>query len=537
MLGIYAQNGQIDLGLAQPLIDDFVQGGNRFSSFLHFSGCILVSVNELQEENNFIDCEHGKIIYAGNVFEENNSSSEQAIKNCFENRLRIDQLVGAFTAACYSPESHNLQLINDKFGMRPLFWANLKGHLFFCSEFEPLNLLPKLSLNQDAVAEYFSLGTTLGEKTFRNEITNLVPASHLEINRESISIKRYWQPSIKIDAQKSLRDHAISIAATLKTVVQTSLAQITNPLCLLSAGADSRLILTCMEPNLRKEMPFLTSNLSILKPEEDKDVIGANALAAHLGLSKHEVTKMAFAELDFGKDYFDRNRHLRAKKVIGGWHGGEFLGGFCNSAAPIHANIKRSDVEARMRTTLSRRFIRQLRQHPFDALQAELAKLPAENRDFHFQIQQLSRGFFTNIYFGSRGHWLQPWQTIIHGYSPFWDSRFLNALLQIPFELIANYKLYNEIFASSLQELTQIPSNSPLTNRADSSIPKMKEGIEPKFALQPKYQKALEEYLTDKQTWKRRQYPRWGFKKQLKDGNSRLTMQFIDFEAWMRRFG
>lgn len=37
----------------------------------------------------------------------------------------------------------------------------------------------------------------------------------------------------------------------------------------------------------------------------------------------------AYSELAFGPGYFDRERQLRPANLLGGWHGGELLGGCC----------------------------------------------------------------------------------------------------------------------------------------------------------------------------------------------------------------
>jgi hypothetical protein len=339
-----------------------------------------------------------------------------------------------------------------------------------------------------------------------------------------------------MDHSSSIEQHAHRITAIMKTVVTQMLDQLTNVRCLLSAGADSRLILSCLTPEQRMGVPWLTSNLSILPPEEDKDVIGARALAVRLQLD-HEVLPIAFSELDFGADYFDQVKNSRWKKIVGGWHGGEFLGGFCSLAAPIRKPLTYREVDATLHHLFSWRFRRKLEAHPFELYQAALSRSTAENRDFHFQIQQFGRSFFTNIYRGSRGNWLQPFEIINQGFSPFWDSRFLQAILQVPFELVAGYQLYNVIFRDCLCELTDIPSNSPLTLREDTALLRMTTGTDPKVALKPKYQTALNQYAADRATWRRHIYRKRRMRKTLQDGDAPTTMQFIDFEAWLRRYG
>jgi hypothetical protein len=543
MLGIYALDGRINQTLVKPVVDDFISGGDRFASQKFFPGCLLVSVNELEGEDNLIQAEGSADIglFVGSVFSDAspNSDPKAILASHLGNLSAFDalELEGAFTLAFYQPEQHRLTVCNDKFGVRPLFVAESEGHVFFCSEYEPLNLLKSKTINHQAIADYFCFGTTLNGETFREGIENLPPANvtawEKGIKREQV----YWQSKLKIDRSSSIEVHAIALAVTLKEVVNSSFAQLSNPLCLLSAGADSRLIVTCLDAEKRKQIPYLTSNLSVLAAVDDRDVIGANAVAEKLGLSLHEVTKMAFAEEDFGTDYFIRNRQLRAQKVFGGWHGGEFLGGYCLKAAPIRAALTEIEVNESLKKNFSWWFRRKLKSHPFVAYQSARKAITSENQDLHFMIDQMTRGFFSNIYMGSRGHWLQPWQIIIHGYSPFWDSRFLQQLLTVPMEMLENYNLYNKIFALAFPELIEIPSNSPLTNRDDSCIPKLTAGKEPKIVLQPLYQNALNSFRDDSRVWKRGQYPKLGFKQHLEDGMNPATIKFIDFEAWFRHFG
>jgi hypothetical protein len=540
-LGIYHKQKALSLAMVQPMIDAFGGYAHRYLTQRHFPGFLFVSANEQQNETVFSDGTGMIAGLVGTLAVNGNASTKMAdsLLEAWQERAitGLAAMEGAFTGAVYDPTAHRLVLVNDKFGMRPLFVCETAEYVAFCNEWEPLLKTPGFQFVPDlsAIAAYFCLGTTLGAQTFAEGIRNLPPGTVLQASGQSVQESTYWEANLPIDRTATIEEHAARIVDVMRTVVPQLLDQLTNVACLLSAGADSRLILSCALPRQRLAVPWLTSRLSILAAEEDKDVIGAKALAARLGL-EHEVMEMAFSELEFGPAYFDQVRNNRWKKIVGGWHGGEFLGGFCSLAAPIRKTPSRTEVEEKLQQVFSRRFRRQLGQHPFDVHEAARGAITAENQDFYFQIQQFGRGFFTNIYQGSRGHWLQPYEIVNQGFSPFWDSRFLQALLQVPFEMVAGYQLYNVIFRDHLRELTDIPSNSPLTLRPDSSLQRMTEGTDPKVALKAKYQQALAAFAADRRTWRRRMYRRWRMRKSLGNGDAPSTMQFIDFEAWWRRY-
>ena len=543
ILGIYHRACRLELQHVQPMIDALGAFPHRYMTRRTFPGFVAVTVSELEGEHGFAmqplatcaGAVAGTLVAGDRLHARAADGFWEAWQangaDCFA------ELEGAFVAMAYDAASHHLHLANDKFGMRPVFVCETGDYVAFCSEIEPLLRLPgyRFALDKATTAEYFCLGTTLDGHTFAEGIYNLAPGSVLEARSGAVSKRSYWEPRIAIDHSRSIVEHAAHLVAVLKTIVSQMLAQLTNVRCLVSAGADTRLILSCMTEAERNSISFLTSSLAVLPIDDDRDVIGALALVERLGL-QHEIKRVAFSELEFGTEYFDRMKEQRFKKVLGGWHGGEFLGGYCSKAAPIRQAPNVEDIDAKLRDTFSRRFLRELPRHPMEGYREANAQIVAENHDFLFQIQQLGRAFFSGVYYGSRGSWLQPYEIVNLGFSPFWDSRFLQALLAVPFELVADYQLYNVIFRDVLPQLTDIPTTSPLSQRADTAIPRMTSGQDPKVVLHPKYQKALDSYRKDRRTWLRHQYRWWRLRRQLRDGNAVATMQFIDFEAWWRRY-
>lgn len=543
ILGIYHHQQAITKASVQPMIDRLGAFEHRHLTIQAFPGCILASANELPSESDFAPADGSgmAVLAIGTMVYQN--VAKASVATCLagawgqSGRQALPDLEGAFAGAIYDPQAHSLTLLNDKFGMRPLFVLETADCVAFCNEIEPLLHLPGYRFEQDVdvVAEYFCLGTTLDGHTFARGIRNLAPASCLHVQAGKSTANVYWTPDIVIDHRLSMVDHATRISATLRTIIGELCAQLTNLSCLVSAGADTRLILSCIPADRLPQMNFLTSSLAVLPIEEDRDVIGALALVKRLSL-QHQILRIAFSEMEFGVAYFDRIKGMRSQKILGGWHGGEYLGGFCSLAAPIREPLDFASVDAKLRETFSWYFRRQLKRHPHASYLAAQAQVDIENQEFYFRILQMGRAFFSTTYYGSRGSWLQPYEIVNQGYSPFWDSRFLQALLAVPFEMVAGYGLYNAMFRECLPALIDLPSNSPLTNRPDSVIARMTVGQDPKVVLQPKYQSALDSYCADPKTWRRWMYRRRQVKPRLSDGNAMLTMQFTDFEAWWRRY-
>lgn len=544
ILGIYSRRNRLESAGVQAMVQALGRFGNRFVSRVDFPGFVMVSANEVEGEASFSRSENEGAVFAvvGTMAAEGTAMrppTATLAKTWMANGSKCwAKLEGAYVAAVYDPDRHRLDIANDKFGMRPLFVAQVGDLVAFCNEMDPLLELPgfRRALNREAIADYCCLGTTLGEDTFFECVQNLAPGSQCSYGDGRDARTQYWKAEIAVDRRSRIEEHAARIAEVMRKVVPEIPDQLRNVNCLVSAGADSRLILSCLRPDQLQGIPFLTSKLSFLDVQADRDLIGATALAHRLGLD-HRILEVAFSERDFGPHYFDEVKSARKAKILGGWHGGEFLGGYCAKGAPVPQVPSKSEVDAKLRERLHWRLRWRLQRHPQAHVQQVIAGMSAEDAIFQFQIQQFSRAFFSTIYGGSRGSWLQPFEIINQGYSPFWDSRFLAALLAVPYELIADYRLYNVIFRDQLTALTDIPSNSPLTLRPDTAIPPMTEGIEPKAALKPKYQNALRAYAADDQTWGRGIYHKRKVSPLLTNGDAEFTKRFVDMEAWLRRFG
>ena len=77
-------------------------------------------------------------------------------------RETIDRIYGMYALAIYDLKNHNLYLIRDPAGIKPLYFARTKFGWIFASQynqiFKHLWFKTELKINQEALADYLRLG-------------------------------------------------------------------------------------------------------------------------------------------------------------------------------------------------------------------------------------------------------------------------------------------------------------------------------------------------------------------------------------------
>lgn len=534
-LVIYSKSKQIDAKVSQ-VISEFGMNDARSLVKTEYAGILICTgerfVENLYEQENSISFVSGHISFE-QVSTEAGSSTVRTWDRLMSEQgsACLDQLEGMFAAIHYDKQKHTLLYANDKFGIAPVFVYEDRDYVILCNEYQPLSKYTQ-AVDTMAVAEYMTFGVTLGSKTFFKKIRNLEPATVVSVSSTVTKQHAYREPAgvpkQPVDLELSAKEMYTLFTKVNREYQDAKLAGV----CLLTAGADSRLIVSTMTPEQLQETTFYTSNLSFLDPLEDKDVVGASAITSKFNL-KHRIEKISFYENSFDDTYFEKGREWRDQRVCGGWHGGEFLGGYCFQSAPINKPLDYKTVDERYRSLFSWWFRFKQKEHPYTSYKKELDKL--KGNEFLFMIQQMTRSFFTTIYGGTRGHWEQPFQLVNHGFSPFWDSRILQRLLQVPVEDLKHYQFYNEVLKHAEKAFTVIPSNSPLTGREDSVLPQMDMGIDPKHRVPDTHHKAYKTYLNDQRIFRRGYYHKM-LRRILENEFDKTTQAWLDLEVWYGRY-
>ncbi|MGK6311675.1 asparagine synthase (glutamine-hydrolyzing) [Neorhizobium sp. DT-125] len=165
----------------------------------------------------------------------------------------LSRLNGDFAFAIWDARERRLMLARDRMGVRPLFYAEHKGALYFASEVKALLQVPGIEAELDPVAldQIFTLWAPIPPRTAFKNIFELEPG-HLMIARNGrTEIRPYWSLDFP-DAD----DHAEADRATKEEELRALLTDATRlrmradvPVgAYLSGGLDSSLIAALAAP-------------------------------------------------------------------------------------------------------------------------------------------------------------------------------------------------------------------------------------------------------------------------------------------------
>src|SRR5215213_1606313 len=157
-------------------------------------------------------------------------------------------LRGMFSVAIYDSKRHSLLLGRDRFGVKPLFYAQTPRFLAFASELNALTLVPGLDLAPDpqAIADYAAVFYVPAPLTFFRGVRALEPGTFLEarmdgsdVDVKTASFHRWaWGPTSGLSL-----DEAVEKADALVEEAVGRQLESDVPLgALLSGGIDSSLV-------------------------------------------------------------------------------------------------------------------------------------------------------------------------------------------------------------------------------------------------------------------------------------------------------
>ena len=200
----------------------------------------------------------------------------------------VRRLNGCFAAAIWDAPAKTLTLLNDRFGMRPLYYSHSPGKLLFGSELKTLLADPDLSRAADprGLAEFFTFGQYLGDTTSFAAIS-LLPAAGVLTYRaadDRVELTRYARLG---ETWKLGSGSANDALDRIDAAFAKSVARCTNGTAnlglSLSGGLDARTILGVID----LEQPVTTVCLGM---EGSIDVKCAAELARLTGRKHHTHT-------------------------------------------------------------------------------------------------------------------------------------------------------------------------------------------------------------------------------------------------------
>ena len=275
------ESRHLSLGAVRLKIIDLASGRQPMAT--EFGDCVLAFNGEIYNHAEL----RAELQSLGHKFK-SQCDTEVALRaftqwdvHCFK-RFR-----GMFAAAFWQERTKRLLLVRDRFGIKPLYYALHKGHIFFASELKALfghAEIPR-QLSRQALAYYLSLNYVPGPLTLVEGIEKLPPGTWLEWKDGKIARQTYWQNTM-CPLDISLEDASQELDRLLNQSVREHLVSDVPVGFWLSGGLDSAAVLHYAAHHHRR--PLRTFSISFEARDCDESRY-YRPLAQHYGTQHHEL--------------------------------------------------------------------------------------------------------------------------------------------------------------------------------------------------------------------------------------------------------
>ena len=217
------------------------------------------------------------------------STDTEVIVHAYERwgTTAIARLRGMFGLAIWDLRSKSLLVARDRIGIKPLYYAEANGRLYFGSELKSLLEAPELprDLDLDALDHYLSFLYTPRDRSIFTSVRKLPPGHLLTWQNGKVRVERYYQLPAGETYSGSEADAVGDLRAVLCDAVRSHLISDVPLGAFLSGGIDSSLVVGLMTQTSGARVK--TFSIGFDEPAFD-ELEHARRVARHFGTDHHE---------------------------------------------------------------------------------------------------------------------------------------------------------------------------------------------------------------------------------------------------------
>lgn len=435
------------------------------------------------------ETERKKLTEKGYNFQYGNDP--EFILHCYEEYRSdfVPNLNGSFVFVIVDLKKNKIVLVNDRYGLRPIYYKLNESSLIFASEIKAILETKnfKKELNYSAMADFFSFGFILGNKTFFKNI-QLLPAASIAVYDKELSIKQYWNFNFNPDYSKTENEFVDDLVKSFNKAVDVRINEKYRYGVSLSGGLDSRIIVGAINENKRKK--FLSFSFG---PVDCDEIKIARKVAKKAGtkfklvnLNPDDLSNRKLVEkviyLTDGQDIISVSFLPYVFSIIRddiniyfqGLAGDLLLGG-----SYLNGNILKAENEDKLLKILlkknifteeefkklfSKNFYKKIDKIDKKNLKGILKKIETDNMPNKWDIFFLEKYVCRFTIMGS---------VIDRNYCeeavPTYDNNFIDLVLTIPPNFRYKHRIYRRFLKKLSPELAKIPYNKTMV-RADAPI-------------------------------------------------------------------
>ena len=264
---------------AQPFVD------TGLGLVVAFNGCIY-NYPELREE----------LASLGHVFA-STGDTEVVLKAWAEwGPASVDRLMGMFAFAVHERESGRVWLVRDRFGIKPLYYAEEGRALRFASTLPALLAAGGVdtTIDRAALHNYLSWHSVVpAPRTILEGVRKLPAATIRRIEPDGATHDRtYWSPSFDrspADAARPREEWREMLLERLRIAVRRRMVADVPVGVLLSGGVDSSLIVGLLAEEGQSGLATYSIGFEEANGEKGDEFVYSDLIARHYGTDHHKI--------------------------------------------------------------------------------------------------------------------------------------------------------------------------------------------------------------------------------------------------------
>ena len=150
---------------------------------------------------------------------------------------------GMFAFSLWDEKTETLFCARDRFGIKPFYYAEVGGVLYFASEIKALvPFLPSVETDLEGLKDYLCFQFCLGGKTLFKGVRELLPGHMLTVRAGKVTVSRYWEVYYEPDFHHTAAYFESAIQDLLAESVMLHLRSDVPVGAYLSGGLDSSIV-------------------------------------------------------------------------------------------------------------------------------------------------------------------------------------------------------------------------------------------------------------------------------------------------------
>lgn len=209
----------------------------------------------------------------------------------------VKRFHGMFAFVIHERDTGRMIMARDRFGIKPLYFAELNGGLRFASSLPAIVKAGDVDTSIDlaALQQYMTFHAVVPPpRTILNGVRKLPPATIRVYDRDgSYSDDRYWDPPYRRDKEgsgKSREDWREELAAALRLAVKRRMVADVPVGVLLSGGVDSSLIVGLLAEAGQTGLMTFSVGFEEANGEKGDEFIYSDLVAQTFGTDHHKIT-------------------------------------------------------------------------------------------------------------------------------------------------------------------------------------------------------------------------------------------------------